>query len=84
MSFVRSLPPGEKPYKLAAALNLLDAQRLEARLIDRMWQLRTRGRRGRPMTIRQVSEYLAVRGEPTSPGWLSEFYTATKPHDPAA
>ena len=81
----RSLPPGEKPYKIAEALGLLDAQRFEERLIVTLWRLREGGgRQRRPKSIRQVSEYLAARGEPTSPGWLSEFYTATKPRKPAA
>ena len=82
---VRSLPPGAKPYKVAAALGLLDPDKLEDRLVARLWRLRqSGGRRRQPMSIRQVSEYLAAHGEPTSTGWLHAFYAATKPQDPAA
>jgi hypothetical protein len=81
----RSLPPGAKPYKVAEALGLLDADRFEERLITAMWRLREGGGRQRkPKSMRQVSEYLAARGEPTPVSWLSEFYTATKSRKPAA
>lgn len=79
------LPPGEKKYKVAAALGLLDIDRLEDRVADRLRRLRAGGgRQHRPMKISEVAAYLEDRGERTSLAWLSEVYAAIEPKQPAA
>jgi hypothetical protein len=79
------LPPGEKRFKVAAALGLLDIDRLEERVADKLLRLRASGgRQHRPMKISEVAAYLEARGERTSLAWLSDAYAAAKPQDPAA
>lgn len=78
------LPPGEKKYKVAAALGLLDIDRLEQRVADRLVQLRTGGGRQRRRKISEVAGFLEDRGEHTSIAWLSEAYAAIESREPAA
>ena len=78
------LPPGEKRFKVAAALGLLDIDRLEDRVTAKLWRLRDQGRKGGRMKISEVADYLEARGEHTSIAWLSEVYATTKPREPAA
>jgi hypothetical protein len=79
------LPPGEKRFKVAAALGLLNIDRLEDRVADRLIRLRTSGgRKGGRLKISEVAAYLEARGEHTSIAWLSEVYAAIESREPAA
>jgi hypothetical protein len=79
------LPPGEKRFKVAAALGLLDIDRLEGRTHAKLQRLREQGGpRGRRMTISEIAAYLEDRGEHTSVAWLSEAFASIQSHDPAA
>jgi hypothetical protein len=79
------LPPGEKRFKVAAALGLLDIDRLEDRVAAKLRRLRDQGgRKGGRMKISEVADYLEAHGERTSLAWLSEAYAAIESHEPAA
>ncbi len=80
-----SLPPGEKRFLIAGALGLLNVARLEDRIVRELWRLRrSGGRKGRGMSLDEVSAYLTARGEYTSTSWLGDFYQATRPETPKA
>jgi hypothetical protein len=79
------LPPGEKRFKVAAALGLLDIDRLEDRVAAKLRRLRDQGgRKGGRMKISEVAAYLEDRGEHTTISWLSEAYAAIESREPAA
>jgi hypothetical protein len=82
---VRSLPPGEKWFYVADALDLLDIDTLEAKVIRELLRLRhAGGPGGTGMSLRQLAVYLDERGEYTSPEWLRRVYVAIEPKQPAA